>query len=483
MMTRKLWAEQALLDTGWAQDVYLECDAAGHICTLSPGRAAATLAGEVERLRGPLLPGLVNAHSHAFQRAMAGFSDAGRSPASPAEASADGDTFWTWREVMYRFLSTLGPAEVEAIATWLYIELLRCGFTTVVEFHYLHHDPSGRPYADRGELSHCLLRAAKRAGIAITLLPVFYAHSGFGGAPPTPAQRRFVHDVDGFLRLYDELATHMRKADSAVPMRLGIAPHSLRAVTPAELSAILAHVRRADAHAPVHIHAAEQPAEVSACRQSLGAPPVAWLLDHTDCDARFCLIHATHMTDDECQRLARSGAVAGVCPTTEANLGDGLFAAAPFLAHGGRLAIGTDSQVGVDPFAELRLLEYGQRLSRGRRGVLAQAPRSVAATLFERVCQGGAQAADQPTSRIALGARADFVVLDTEQPDLCGPSGGQPGERRGDALLDALVFGPSPAASLIRDVWVAGRPVITAGQHPAVESARRAYRTTLARLT
>lgn len=466
----KLWAEQALLPTGWAHDVYLECDAEGRFSRVSPDCPVATLAPDVQRLHGPLLPGFVNVHTHAFQRAMAGFSDA----ENAAAGDSGGDNFWTWREVMYRFLATLGPVEVEAIATWLYIELLRCGFTSVVEFHYVHHAPDGRPYADRCELSLCLLRAAERAGIAITLLPVFYAHSGFGGAPPTAGQRRFISDVAGFLRLYDELAAHCRRP-WGVPVRLGIAPHSLRAVTPDELAAILAHVHRADARAPVHIHAAEQPAEVSACRATLGAPPVAWLLDHADLDARFCLIHATHMTDDECQRLARSGAVAGVCPTTEANLGDGVFAAVPFLTAGGQLAIGTDSNVGIDPFAELRLLEYSQRLTRGRRGVLSLAPRSVAATLCDRALAGGAQAADQPTSRIAVGARADFLVLDGQRPDLAS--------RRGDALLDALVFCPSPASTLIHDVWVAGRPVITARQHPAQSSAELAYKQTLVRLS
>ncbi|HNN90858.1 MAG TPA: formimidoylglutamate deiminase [Pseudomonadota bacterium] len=471
MVMRKLWAPQVRLESGWAQDVLIECDGRGQIAALRPDCPETTLAPTVERLRGPVLPGLVNVHSHAFQRAMAGFGDA----AAKGRAGPPGDNFWTWREVMYRFLATLGPADVEAIATWLYIELLRCGFTTVVEFHYLHHDPSGRPYADRLELSTCLLRAAERAGIALTLLPVFYAHSGFGGAPPTEGQRRFVHDVDGFLRLYDDLAAHLAGRPSAVPLRLGIAPHSLRAVTPDELSTILAHVQRVDPRAPVHIHAAEQPAEVSACQASLGAPPVAWLLDHVGLDARFCLIHATHMTADECQRLARSGAVAGVCPTTEANLGDGLFSAPSFLAAGGRLAIGTDSHVGVDPFAELRLLEYGQRLTSGRRGVLSLDARSVAATLFDHVARAGAQAADQPTSRITVGARADLLVLDADHPDLAG--------RHGDALLDALVFAPSPAPCLIRDVYVASCPVVTAHQHPAAAPAAQAYKQALTRLT
>jgi len=464
MVMRTLWTPQALLPTGWARDVLLSIDAQGRFSAVQVAQPEASLAADVERLAGPVLPGLVNVHTHAFQRAMAGLSDG-----YSAERS---DNFWTWREIMYRFLAALDPDDVEAIATWLYIELVRCGFTSVVEFHYLHHDASGQPYRDRCELSLRILRAAERAGIAITLLPVLYAHSGFGGAAPTPAQRRFIYDSDGYLRLLDDLHSRCQPGRFATPVRLGVAPHSLRAVTPAELAQVIAGISRLDPAAPIHIHAAEQPAEVQACRQTLGAPPVAWLLDHAPLDSRFCLIHATHMTPDECDRLAASGAVVGICPTTEANLGDGLFAAPRYLEAGGRIAIGTDSNVGVDPFAELRLIEYGQRLSQGRRSVLSLAGESVAGTLVRRVLAGGAQAAAQPTSLLAPGARADLLVLDGDSPDLQG--------RKGDALLDALVF--SPVASPIRDVYVAGRHVVQAGQHAAAAAAKRGYLQTLSRL-
>ena len=464
MAMQMLWTPLALLPTGWARDVLLSIDAQGRFASVAVGTPETGLASPVQRLLGPVMPGLVNVHTHAFQRGMAGLSD--------AYSAERQDTFWTWREVMYRFLAVLDPDDVEAIATWLYIELLRAGFTTVVEFHYLHHDRDGQPYADRCELSLRMLRAAEKAGIAITLLPVLYAHSGFGGAPPTPGQRRFVHDCDSYLRMVADLHARCRAQTAAVPVRLGVAPHSLRAVTPAELTQVLAHIGQLDSTAPIHIHAAEQPAEVQACQATLGAPPVAWLLDHTPMDERFCLIHATHMTPQECDRLAATPAVVGICPTTEANLGDGVFAAPRFLAAGGRIAIGTDSNVGLSPFSELRWIEYGQRLTQGRRSVLSLAGQSVAGTLVRRALAGGAQAAAQPTSQIAVGSRADLLVLDTENPDLYG--------RRDDALLDALLFAPS--ASAICDVYVAGRRVVQAGQHAAALDAKRAYQKTLSRV-
>lgn len=465
MTMRKLWTPQALLPTGWASDVLLQTDAKGRFSVVVPNQPESQLGADVERLPGPVLPGLVNVHTHAFQRAMAGFSD--------AYSAERKDNFWTWREVMYRFLATLDPDDVEAIATWLYTELLRCGFTSVVEFHYLHHDRDGQPYRDRCELALRILRAAERAGIAITLLPVLYAHGGFGGASPTVGQRRFIHGIDDYLHFVDDLHARCRQTAFSTPVRLGIAPHSLRAVTPAELSQALSHISHLDPSAPIHIHAAEQPAEVQACQATLGAPPVDWLMDHTPMDARFCLIHATHMTPDECARLAKTPAVVGICPTTEANLGDGLFSAPQFLQAGGRIAIGTDSNVGIDPFAELRLLEYGQRLSLGRRNVLSFDGQSVAGTLLRHALLGGAQAAAQPTSQLAQGMRADWLVLDADSPDLCS--------RRGDAIVDALLFAPS--TGLVRQVYVAGRRVVHDGQHALAADARRAYLQTLGRIT
>ncbi len=450
------FAEQALLPEGWKQNVRLTVAADGCFTAVTPDSEATA----AERLGGPVLPGLANLHSHAFQRAMAGLCE--------QAGDAQADNFWTWREVMYRFLGVLDPDAIEAIATWLYVELLCAGYTTVVEFHYLHHAPDGRRYADSAELSLRILRAASRAGIALTLLPVLYAHGGFGGAPPTPGQRRFLHDLDSYSRLVEDLAVRM----PAWPLaRLGIAPHSLRAVTKEQLQQAIALAGRIGEGTPIHLHIAEQPAEVIACQAHFGTTPVAWLLDAVPVDGRFCLVHATHMTASECQRLAQSGAVAGLCPTTEANLGDGLFAAPGYLQHRGRFGIGSDSNVAVDPFEELRLLEYGQRLTLRRRNLLGAGPgQSVGGGLLRAALAGGAQAAAQPTSRIAVGARADLVILDGEDPSLYA--------RCGDALLDAAIFGPGRA--LVRDVLVAGRYVVRDRRHEAAEVAKTAYRAVLA---
>lgn len=463
-----LFAEQALLPGGWQRDVRLAIGANGHFVAVTPGGRS----DQAQRLAGPVLPGMTNLHSHAFQRAMAGLAER-----AGADAGTQSDNFWTWREVMYRFLAALEPDDVEAIATWLYLELLRAGYTTVVEFHYLHHAPDGQRYADAAELSLRILRAARRAGIAVTLLPVLYAHSGFGGAAPTAGQRRFVHSIDSYSRLVEDLAARL----PAWPLaRLGVAPHSLRAVTPEELTQVVALAERLGPATPIHLHIAEQLGEVAACQSALGTTPVAWLLDHAPVDRRFCLVHATHTTPHETERLAQSGAVVGLCPTTEANLGDGLFDAPRYLQRGGRFGIGSDSNVCVDPFEELRVLEYGQRLTLRRRNVLAGGPGlSVGAGLTAAALAGGAQAAGHPTGEIAVGARADLIVLDPADPSLAG--------RGGEGLLDAAIFGPG--RGLVRDVLVGGRLVVRDRQHVSsdgpvgvAESALAAYRATLKRL-
>jgi formimidoylglutamate deiminase len=455
-----LFATQALLPDGWAENVRLVITADGRFGDVQPGGSA----DGALRLAGPALPGMVNLHSHAFQRAMAGLTE--------QTTSGGEDNFWTWREVMYRFLAKLDPDAVEHIATWLYIELLRAGYTSVVEFHYLHHAPDGSRYSDRAELSVRMLRAAARAGIAITLLPVHYAHGGFGGSAPTAGQRRFIHDGDSYARLLEDLAARL----PAWPLaRLGVAPHSLRAVTPDELHADLALAGRLGKDTPIHLHAAEQEAEVAASQAALGLPPIAWLLRNVAVDQRFCLIHATQMTADESAGLACSGAVVGLCPSSEANLGDGLFIGQPYLQAGGRFGIGSDSNVGIDPFDELRLLEYGQRLQKKRRNILCpgdSAQPSIGGGLFRAALLGGAQAAGQPTSRLAAFARADLVVLDGDAPTLYG--------KTGDALLDGAIFGPE--RQLVRDVMVGGRFVVKDRQHAAAEPSLHAYRQTLRQL-
>jgi formimidoylglutamate deiminase len=449
-----LHAPDALVPSGWARDVRIEADEAGTIVSVIP---QAPQAGTT-RLRGPVLPGLADVHSHAFQRAMAGLTE---------HVSRHADTFWTWREVMYRFVSRLAPDDVEAIAAQLYVELLKGGYTSVCEFHYLHHDPDGRPYADPAEMSERIIAAAARAGIALTLLPVLYMTSDFGGKPPTPGQRRFLGTPDSIVALVDRLRAAHRD------VRLGLAPHSLRAVPPDALTEAVRAVDAIDPTAPIHIHAAEQEKEVADCVAWSGRRPVAWLLGEHRLGPRWCVVHATHMTEAETDALAASGAVAGLCPTTEANLGDGLFPLARYLARGGRLGIGTDSNVSVSAIAELRWLEYGQRLVARRRNIAATASSpSPGAALYRAALAGGAAASGRRAAGLAPGERADLVVLDADAPFLAG--------RTGDTLLDALVFGGD--AHPIRDVYVGGRPVVVDRRHPGEAVIFERFRRALARL-
>lgn len=447
---RSLWFEEALLPDGWAQNVRMTLEA-GRITAVA--RDAPRNPGE--STRGIALPGLSNVHSHAFQRGMAGLAER-RGPAH--------DDFWTWREVMYRFLDRLTPDDVEAIAAQAYAEMLEAGFTRVGEFHYLHNDVDGRPYANCGELAERIVAAASTAGIGLTLLPVFYAHGGFGGAAANPGQRRFVSNPERFAGL----VASARVAIVGVPDGVvGIAPHSLRAVTPDELDAILPLAEGG----PVHIHAAEQVREVEDCLAWCGARPVQWLLYHAPVDARWCLIHATHLDANETSRLAASGAVAGLCPITEANLGDGVFPTPSYLEAGGRFGIGTDSNILIDAAGELRMLEYAQRLSARARNVLAaEEGASVGAALFKGALAGGAQALGAGSAALEVGARADILALDPDHPSLVG--------RRGDARLDSLVFAGAP----VTEVWCAGEQVVAEGRHRKAETIAVRYRATLKRL-
>ncbi|HYQ99244.1 MAG TPA: formimidoylglutamate deiminase [Casimicrobiaceae bacterium] len=448
----RLVAPFALLPGGWADDVAIDIDAAGTIVGVTP-RAAAE--GGV-RAAGPLVPGMPNLHSHAFQRALAGRT---------GRANAGGDSFWTWRQAMYGMLARIDADAFEAIATQAFVEMAKAGYTAVAEFHYVHRDPQGAPYADPAELAHRVVAAAAEAGIALTLLPVFYAHAGFGGAAPAPGQHRFVHTVDSFAQLIASLADDV-KARGVV---LGVAPHSLRAVTPDELAAVAA---LAAAGAPIHIHAAEQAREVAECLAWSGARPIEWLLDHAAVDARWCVVHATHVTPDEARRLAASGATAGLAPTTEADLGDGTFPARAFLDAGGAFGVGSDSNTIVDPFVELRQLEWSQRLALQSRNVLATAEEPVGTALYARAARGGGRALARPTGAIAAGMRADLVVLDAEDAALSGVPR--------DALLDAAIFGPCRRP--VRDVMVGGRWVVRDGRHPGEDRALRRYGAAIAGL-
>ena len=451
----KLFAADALLPEGWTRNVAVTVGADGMIAQVETG-AAATGAAAVS---GPLVPGMPNLHSHAFQRALAG-----RTGRASADASA-ADSFWTWRAAMYAFLDRVDPDAFEAIAAQSFVEMLKAGYTAVAEFHYVHHDARGGAYANPAELAQRIAAAAQRAGIELTLLPVFYAHSGFGGAPPVPGQRRFVHTPDSFGRLLEALAA----GAAARRYALGVALHSLRAVTPDELAAIVA---LAPAGAPVHIHAAEQLQEVSDCVAALGCRPVEWLLHNAGVDARWCVVHATHLTSDESRRLAASGAVAGLAPSTEADLGDGVFPARGYVESGGTLGIGSDSNTVIDPYAELRQLEYSQWLVRLERNVLARRDVPVGQFLYTLAAGGGARALAQPIGAIARGRRADFVVLDADDPALVS-------QAVGDAL-DAAIFGPCRRP--VRDVIVGGRWVVRDGRHQDERAVLEGYRAALARL-
>jgi formimidoylglutamate deiminase len=442
-------AARALLPKGWARDVLIEADAAGVITAVTPNAPP-----EGERLRGHVIPGLVNLHSHAFQRAMAGRAER-RSPAGR-------DSFWTWRETMYRFALTLGPEDAESVAAQLYLELLARGFTHVVEFHYLHHAPDGTPYANPAEMALRHMAAAQATGIGITMAPSLYRHGGIFGKDPHDGQRRFLNDLDRFHRILDAV-----KAQAAAQPRAAwaVAPHSLRAVTPEMLAAM------AELPCPIHIHAAEQEKEVEECLAATGLRPVEWLLRHAPLDARWCLIHATHMTEDETVALAATGAVAGLCPSTEASLGDGIFNLPAFLANDGRLGFGTDSHVGTDPAAEIRQLETSQRLRLHERSVATtDAAPHPARALFEAAVRGGAQAGGVPVGRIAPGARADLVELDGEA---------SPGAAEDD-LLDAWCFGPDARA--VRGVHVAGERVVADGRHLGGDAIRNRFAETMRRL-
>ncbi|HTT01691.1 MAG TPA: formimidoylglutamate deiminase [Steroidobacteraceae bacterium] len=447
-----LWFRWALLENGWATDVRLRISG-GRIARIETAVAASA---EDER-HGVALPGMPNVHSHAFQRAMAGLTEvAGRA----------GDNFWSWRELMYRFVERLDPQDVEAVAALAYAEMLESGYTHVAEFHYLHNDQDGRPYVNPGEMAERIVAATHATGIRLTFLPVLYAHSNFGGAPPLAAQRRFINDIGRFARVLEASRGALRALEDA---NLGVAPHSLRAVTPEELGEA---VRLAPA-GPIHIHVAEQTKEVDDCLAWSRQRPVEWLLEHAPVDERWCLVHATHMTAEETRRAAASGAVAGLCPLTEANLGDGVFPGPEFLDAGGVYGIGSDSNVLIDPAQELRTLEYGQRLMRRQRNVFASAQRaSTARRLYEEALAGGGRALGRDGVTLRQGASADIVSLDAERLALV--------DRQADALLDSWIF--AAREPLIDCVWRRGAKLVVAGAHVAREQLAANYRRALQKL-
>jgi formimidoylglutamate deiminase len=454
-----LFAAHARLPEGWRKNVLLEWDEQGTLTAVTPDHTADT---HTPRANGPLIAGMPNLHSHAFQRAMAGLTE--------YRANAT-DSFWSWRDLMYRFAEQLTPEGIGAIARWLYIEMLKAGYTSVCEFHYLHHAPDGQPYANPAEMAERVVGAAASTGIGITMLPVLYQFSGFGARAANPDQRRFLHTPQSLLETLNRVRAAFPEDGQR---RYGVAPHSLRAVSRETLSELLGALALDFPGAPVHIHIAEQTAEVDACLATEGARPVRWLLDHFEVDARWCLVHATHLDAEECHALAASGAVAGLCPTTEANLGDGLFPAPDYLNAKGRFGIGSDSHISVDWRAELRLLEYGQRLLLRQRNVLASGTEPfVADHLFDAALAGGALATGRAVGRLEAGKRADWVVLDPDHPNLA--------ERDTPMWLSGAVFAEH-GASPVLDVYVGGRCQITGGRHADEDAAFADYRAVLATL-
>ncbi|ODN72399.1 formimidoylglutamate deiminase [Methylobrevis pamukkalensis] len=452
---RHLHARDALLPEGWAEDVRVGVDAAGRIAGVETGVAAAP--GD-DIAAGPVVPALVDLHSHAFQRAMAGLAEV----AGPTE-----DSFWTWREEMYRIVGLLSPQDAEAVAARLYVDMLKAGFAHICEFHYLHHGADGAPHADPAEMSRRILAAKAAAGIGMTLLPVFYAHGNFGGAAPSPGQRRFLHDLPAFLALMETLGP----ACTAAGVRLGVAPHSLRAATIDEIRALLAAL---PADMPVHIHVAEQHREVDDCLAFCGRRPVTYLCDELPVDRRWVLIHATHINAEEVARIAQSGAVVGLCPTTEASLGDGIFPATEFLGQGGVFGVGTDSHVSFSPAEELRQLEYSQRLRDQRRVRVVTGPgRSNGRTLYDTALAGGWQAAGERVHGLRVGAPASLLVLDGEDAFLAAA--------RGDTRLDRWIFALGDRA--VRDVMVEGVWRIADRRHADDAAIDAAFAAAIARLS
>ena len=430
-----IFAKTALLPEGWAENVRIVV-ADGQITQVSAGARAVPGDAEVQAL----LPALSNLHSHSFQRAMAGMTE---------HRVAGRDSFWTWRDLMYRFTASLTPEQIEAIAALVFMEMQEAGYAAVGEFHYLHHRPGGAPYASIAELSERIFAATGLTGIGITHLPVLYSYGGAGGQPLAEGQRRFGNDVDRFARLLEAV----RKAAQALPAdsRVGIAPHSLRATTPDDLARALPLAKGN----PIHIHVAEQPREVADIQAWLHARPVEWLLANTPVGADWCPIHATHMTEAETAALARSGAVAGLCPITEANLGDGPFNGPQWLAAGGAFGIGSDSNVRISLTEELRTLEYSQRLRDVARNVMVPGEGSVGQTLYLGAAKGGAQALGRNAGQIAPGRLADLTAIDLTHPSLCALRPAQ--------ILDGLAF--AAPDSVVTDLWSAGRHQVRGGRH------------------
>ena len=471
----KLYAENILLKDGWAtkQTITIE---QGVITAIESGMIAGA-----EIAKGAVIPGMVNCHSHAFQRAFAGFSEQG---------SEGQDSFWTWRKIMYQFLAQLTDVDAKNIAKQLYIEMLKMGYTRVAEFHYLHHDIDGSTYdtntavgstskaisskgssANLATMAQAIFTAAKESGIGLTLLPVLYQHGGFGEQAPNDGQKRFINSTEQFNQLVSDCFALSEQYSNT---NVGIAPHSLRAVDKASLISAVTHVRGLDKQAPIHIHISEQQKEVDDCLQHYGKRPVQWLLDNIELDKFWCLIHATHIDEAERKGIIAKQAIAGICPTTEANLGDGIFPTTEFLAEQGTIAIGSDSHISVNPIEELRWLEYAQRLIKQQRAILASDEQaSVGQNLWQQAAQGGAQSTNSNTGSLAIGKQADLLVLDSDKTKLYANAN--------QHLLDSMIF--ASQQNPVADVMVNGVWQIIAQQHVEQEQASDNFAKLLVRLS
>ena len=452
----KLYAAKILLSDGWAEDKTL---------IISNGVITEIANGYVEgadRIQGVIIPGMVNCHSHAFQRAFAGFSEQG---------SESQDSFWTWRKIMYQFLGKLTELDAQVIATQLYIEMVKMGYTRVAEFHYLHHDIDGENYPELSTMAKAIFGASAAAGIGLTLLPVLYQYSGFGELKPTDGQKRFINSTEQFNQLVTDCFNISQQYENA---NIGIAPHSLRAVDKNSLTSAVEHVRSLNNKAPIHIHIAEQQKEVDDCLAHYQKRPVQWLLDNIKLDEHWCLIHATHINEQERKGMVDTGAIAGICPTTEANLGDGIFPTAEFLADGGTMAIGSDSHISVNPIEELRWLEYAQRLIKQQRAILANNNEySVGKNLWQKATTGGAQSTSSNTGTLAVGKQADLLVIDDSELALFANADAN--------KMDSLVF--ASQQNMIKDVMVYGKWQVKNYCHPMENESKQAFSLLLKRLS
>ena len=467
---KQYYAKNIFLSEGWATDTTISI-ADGIITAITSGKSS-----DAVILDGAVIPGMVNCHSHAFQRAFAGFSEQG---------SEGQDSFWTWRKIMYKFLARLTDDDAQVIAQHLYIEMLKVGYTRVAEFHYLHHDIDGIDYSKThskentdnelknglATMAHAIFKAAETAGIGLTLLPVLYQYAGFGQQQPNQGQKRFINSTEQFNQLVSDCFALSKDYSNT---NIGIAPHSLRAVDKESMTKAVNHVRSLDKNAPIHIHIAEQIQEVTDCIKHYSKRPVEWLLDNMQLDQHWCLIHATHINEQEQQGIVDSKAIAGICPTTEANLGDGIFPTAEFLALKGTFAIGSDSHISVNPMEELRWLEYAQRLTKQERAILASTKTaSVGQNLWHKAATGGAQSTNSNTGALSVGKQADLLVLDDNQTALYA--------NNTKHLFDSVIF--ASQKNTIKDVMVNGRWVVENGEHAHEKSSAKNFAKLLSRIS